>query len=534
MTRNMFLFLLLWLILSNVGFLVEQSVQAATTSASTRTTRTTRTTAVGVIGSTSSTTASAFVSRHASFRPQQGQIRHNPPSSGPRCTSSSSSSRGSITITTIPTAARIAIGRQIDTPSSSLLSTLTTRATRTRTMRRLDHTRLPASLSTLSLLSTTTESNVDVVELDYTLYGDDDDDDDNDPQPNCRRAVLFLHGLLGNKRNFATIATALAQSSSSSTPIKTLYYTLDLRNHGSTKQWKDDMSCTSMAADVWQFIQDQQLHHVTLVGHSMGGKVAQAVALLYQHESLSTTTTTTTPHHPVIQGLVVLDMAPVTYCRQRDGHWTAVCDVVDLLLDTTHMLQQSNTIVVDDAQKKKKMTKRALDQALRTGIPDPALRAFCLTNWDERAQQWKVNLSAIQCQLPVLAQFDVTLLSNTRIGGGSGGGESRNGSSSRRSNVLMNGDIHDDNDINNNNDNGAQQNDKYNISYPGDVLVVHGGQSRFVRTVHLPAIQAYFPNHLITTIRGAGHWLHAEKPEDIISLLQQYLNRKQTTITSQQ
>jgi len=269
------------------------------------------------------------------------------------------------------------------------------------------------------------------VELSYTSFGDGTGD----------RSIIFLHGLLGNKRNFATIATALSQICEGDN-----IYSLDLRNHGSTAQWHGDMSYTAMARDVICFCQSLNLQKVTLVGHSMGGKVAQAVALLYPEQ---------------VEGLVVLDMAPVEYCPNIDAHWKAVCDIIDLL----HEVSQS-----------KFTSKRDLDMALRPGIPDPALRAFCLTNWNDKTGEWKVNIPVISQQLEVLAGFDL----NTST---------------------------DD------------------LTYTGDVLLVHGGQSRFVRHSYLPTIQSYFPNHMLTTIRGAGHWLHAEKPQDCISILQQYLQR---------
>lgn len=55
-------------------------------------------------------------------------------------------------------------------------------------------------------------------------------------------------------------------------------YTLDMRNHGSSPH-SDDMTYAQMADDVKSFLQEQQLSNVTLVGHSMGGKVVMALAL---------------------------------------------------------------------------------------------------------------------------------------------------------------------------------------------------------------------------------------------------------------
>jgi esterase len=62
-------------------------------------------------------------------------------------------------------------------------------------------------------------------------------------------------------------------------------------------------------------------------------------------------------------------------------------------------------------------------------------------------------------------------------------------------------------------------------SYDGDVFFIHRGASCFVRHSHIATVASYFPNHMLTTIRGVGHWVHAEAPDDTIALLKQYLDR---------
>jgi len=356
---------------------------------------------------------------------------------------------------------------------SSSLHTTFPRPTSTSSLSSSRHFGRAKVSSSALALSTTTEAECasdassSTVPLAYTVYGSTDPTSSSSSKT---RAVIFLHGLLGNRRNFATIATALSQSLEDE---NMKIYSVDLRNHGSSQQWHASMSYGAMAQDVVEFCRQQELLdnpqvEITLVGHSMGGKVAQAVALL---------------HPNVVDGLVVLDMAPVRYCPTEDLHWQAVCNVIDVLQKATSTNDADN----------KRMTKRELDLALRPDIPDPALRAFCLTNWDEAQQQWKVNIAVIGQQLSTLAGFDLTDI------------------------VTHDGTM----------DSEAETDDDRPFQYSGDVLMVHGGQSRFVRHSYLPTIQSYFPNHMLTTIRGAGHWLHAEKPQDVISLLEQYLSRNQ-------
>jgi pimeloyl-ACP methyl ester carboxylesterase len=205
--------------------------------------------------------------------------------------------------------------------------------------------------------------------------------------------------------------------------------------------WRDEMSYHEMAYDVVKFLDDQKMDSAVLVGHSMGGKVAQALALLEPER---------------VSGLVVMDIAPVRY-QEDEPHWKAVKDIVQVLASV---------------QVGPGVTRQQIDQQLRSSIPDPALRAFCLTNLNSKCE-WKIHLEAIAARLDQLAGFDIDV----------------------------------------------------SRTYEGDAFFIHGGQSRFVRHSYLPSITNYFPNHLLTTIRGAGHWIHAEAPDDTTQLLKRFLDR---------
>jgi esterase len=158
-----------------------------------------------------------------------------------------------------------------------------------------------------------------------------------------------------------------------------------------------------------------------------------------------------------VEGLVVIDIAPVKY-TDDEPHWKAVIEIIDALSSTR--LQPG-------------MSKRDVDKQLQSAVPDPALRAFCLTNYDQTAGEWRVHLDSIASQLETLAGFDIEM----------------------------------------------------DRQYGGDAFFIHGGQSKFVRHKHMDAIANHFPNHMLTTIRGAGHWVHAEAPEDTTVLLKRFLDR---------
>ena len=60
-------------------------------------------------------------------------------------------------------------------------------------------------------------------------------------------------------------------------------------------------------------------------------------------------------------------------------------------------------------------------------------------------------------------------------------------------------------------------------SFEGPVLFVKGGKSSYIESSHRPAIMRYFPNSKAHVLSDAGHWLHAEKPEQFNRIVQRFL-----------
>jgi len=102
-------------------------------------------------------------------------------------------------------------------------------------------------------------------------------------------AIVVMHGLFGMSDNWMNIAKELSS--------RYTFYLLDLRNHGRSPH-DDDINFELMAEDVAKFLDTSKLKDITLLGHSLGGKVAIQTAA----------------HFPqYLKKLVVVDIANKVY-----------------------------------------------------------------------------------------------------------------------------------------------------------------------------------------------------------------------------
>ena len=108
--------------------------------------------------------------------------------------------------------------------------------------------------------------------------------------------TIILHGLLGSANNWRSL---LAREDMLAGRF---VCALDLRNHGKSEH-ADSMTYKEMACDVIDFVdKEHRVRDISVVGHSMGGKVAMHLALAFPER---------------ISNLVVVDIAPVV--RGREG-----------------------------------------------------------------------------------------------------------------------------------------------------------------------------------------------------------------------
>ena len=85
--------------------------------------------------------------------------------------------------------------------------------------------------------------------------------------------LLILHGFLGMSDNWKTLGMQFAQQGFQ-------VHMLDLRNHGRSFH-TNEFTYEAMVKDVLAYCEQHQLMGITLLGHSMGGKVAMFFATMH-------------------------------------------------------------------------------------------------------------------------------------------------------------------------------------------------------------------------------------------------------------
>jgi pimeloyl-ACP methyl ester carboxylesterase len=176
--------------------------------------------------------------------------------------------------------------------------------------------------------------------------------------------LIILHGFFASSRNWRTVAEKLA--------MQFHVYVLDLRNHGASFH-HPVMDYPTMAADLLAFIKQQGLATVSLLGHSMGGKVAMWFAL----------------NHPdSVHKLMVVDIAPVSY--------THCFNAIIGALQALPLAQISN--------------RKQADDFLATAIPELSYRQFLLQNLVlvNGAYCWRVDLDIFYHAAPAIIGFPDT------------------------------------------------------------------------------------------------------------------------------
>lgn len=167
--------------------------------------------------------------------------------------------------------------------------------------------------------------------------------------------IVFCHGLFGQGKNWTQIAKALA------TDHRVLL--VDLPHHGRSG-WPEHFDFLEIADQVAGLLSADD--PVTLVGHSMGGKVAMILALR---------------HPDLVARLCVVDVSPVTYGRV--GEFAGYISAMQRL-DLGSLERRSDA-----------------EAALEEAVPHPTVRSFLLQNLrrEDDSWRWQVNLDVLGDEL---------------------------------------------------------------------------------------------------------------------------------------
>ncbi|QBY00968.1 alpha/beta fold hydrolase [Rhodophyticola sp. CCM32] len=165
--------------------------------------------------------------------------------------------------------------------------------------------------------------------------------------------ILIAHGLYGSARNLNVIAKRLSATRQ--------VISVDMRNHGDSP-WSARHSYPDLAGDLAEVVTGFG-GVADVMGHSMGGKAAMALALL---------------HPAAVRRLVVADIAPVTYNHTQ--------------VQFIHAMRALDLSGI--------ATRRDADAALKADVPEDGIRAFLLQSLDVKEKRWRLNLDVLEAFMP--------------------------------------------------------------------------------------------------------------------------------------
>lgn len=176
------------------------------------------------------------------------------------------------------------------------------------------------------------------------------------------KPLLILHGYLGMSDNWKTLSSQYASEGFQ-------VHALDLRNHGRSFH-SDEFSYGAMVQDILDYCQGNNLQSISIIGHSMGGKVAMFFATKYPE---------------MVDKLIVADIGPKYYKPHHQ-------DIMEALN------------AVDFSQKP---DRSQVEEILKQHIPDFGTRQFLMKSlyWVEPGQLgFRFNLSAFNTKIDAIGE----------------------------------------------------------------------------------------------------------------------------------
>ena len=242
--------------------------------------------------------------------------------------------------------------------------------------------------------------------------------------------IVLIHGLFGNLDNLGLLARDLKQDHQ--------VLSIDLRNHGQSFH-SNVHSYAAQALDVKALLEQLAIKRITLIGHSMGGKVAIKVA-----EMLESTL------EVIIEKLIVLDMAPVHYTQHRHTNVFAGLNAVDAAKPSDR--KQAMALLAEHIEM----------EGVRQFLGKSLHRIDGHIGWRFNVSHLWHNYANILGWQPITQ-----------------------------------------------------------ISTP--TLFIKGADSDYLLAEHQSAIQAQFSQVKAHVIANTGHWLHAEKPTEVLRTIRKFI-----------
>lgn len=176
--------------------------------------------------------------------------------------------------------------------------------------------------------------------------------------------VVLIHGLFGDKDNLNNLNKHLS-------PYFNVM-SVDLPDHGRSTHLSE-WTFETVVAELDALLVEKEFYPCNLVGHSLGGKVAMAMALL---------------HPSKIEKVVVADIAPALYPPRHDNVFDALSAVQDANIESR---------------------KQGLD-ILNSILVEPGTAQFLLKNLKRIDNQWhwQFNLAGLKRSYPNIIDWPFT------------------------------------------------------------------------------------------------------------------------------
>ena len=137
--------------------------------------------------------------------------------------------------------------------------------------------------------------------------------------------LVILHGLLGTSDNWQTLGKRFAQTHR--------VHLIDQRNHGRSPHHSVH-SYEAMAEDVLHYLDERNIQHTSIIGHSMGGKTALVFAHRYPDR---------------VHKLIIADMAARAYAPHHAPIFDALLSAPIGEAESRSVVEAHLTNLLDDA-----------------------------------------------------------------------------------------------------------------------------------------------------------------------------------------